>query len=307
MKKHLKGFIHGILIGIAFISAMGGGTLAVILGIYDDLVSAITNLRKDFKGSVTYLTPILLGAIVGIVSLAYPIKLFLEWQPLVATSLFVGLTIGGLVVFKNLTKGQIKPLSSLFVFVGFILVAGIGVISWFSPAAADVSTQLVLSARELILLFFIGFFASSALIAPGISGTMFLISLGYYNKLLVLIQNVLSFSGASWGINFSLLLVFTVGFIIGFFAISKLMDILLKHRRNATYFVILGLIIGQIVISYFNGEIKQYYLNMTFSYLELILSILALVVGVVASLMLLKLADKKEVITKIEVEPSDEA
>lgn len=299
MKKHLKGFIHGILIGIAFISAMGGGTLAVILGIYDDLVAAVSNLRKDFKNSIIYLTPILLGAIVGIASLAYPIKLFLEWQPFIATSLFVGLTIGGLVVFKTLTKGHSSPLNFVFVLAGFMLVAAIGVISWLSPSSSD-SVALTLSFEQALILFTIGFFASSALIAPGISGTMFLISLGYYNRLLDLIKNVLSFSGTNWGVNFALLMIFAIGFVIGFFAISKLMDYLLKRFRIATYFVILGLIIGQIVISYFNGEIKLSYQEIPFSIWQVIFSALAIVIGVIASLLLLRLANKKEVVKSLE-------
>lgn len=307
MKKHLKGFIHGLLIGVAFISAMGGGTLAVILGIYDDLVAAITNIRKDFKKSVTYLFPILLGAVIGIVSLAYPIKLFLEWQPFIATSLFVGLTIGGLIVFKNLTKGQSRPLNYLFVILGFILVASIGVISWFSPASANEGVALTLSFREIVVLFVIGFFASSALIAPGISGTMFLISLGYYNRLLELIKAVITFSQPSWTVNFVLLSIFAVGFIIGFFVISKLMDILLKSVRIATYFVILGLIIGQIMISYFNGEIRLAYSTVQFSVWQVVLSILTLLIGFTTSFFLLKLANKKDIVKTIEVGENDEA
>lgn len=305
MKKHLKGFIHGILIGVAFISAMGGGTLAVILGIYDDLVSAITNLRKDFKKSVAYLAPILLGAIIGIVSLAYPIKLFLEWQPFIATSLFVGLTIGGLVVFKKLTNGHVNVVNTFFLFVGLLLVAVIGVISWFTYVPSD-SSVITFNGGEMLILFLIGFFASSALIAPGISGTMFLISLGYYNKLLELIKTVLSFSGSSWGINVLLLFSFAVGFIIGFFAITKLMDILLKHFRIATYFAILGLILGQIIISYFNGEIRQAYANISSIPLEIVFSTISLIVGVTTSYFLLKFAEKKEIVQVIG-DKNDEA
>lgn len=301
MKKHIKGFIHGLLIGVAFISAMGGGTLAVILGIYDDLVSAISNLRKDFKKSVTYLLPILIGAIIGIIALAYPIKLFLEWQPLIATSLFVGLTIGGLIVFKKLTNGQKSKLNLLFVVLGLALVVTIGVVSWFSPVTS--STVLIdFSAKELIILFSIGFFASSALVAPGISGTMFLISVGYYTKIVELIKVVLSFTGNTWWLNLSLLASFAIGFIIGFFAITKLMDFLLNKFRIATYFTILGLIIGQIIISYINGEMRSAYQAMANFPLQIGLSLVTLAIGIVSSLLLLKLADKKELIQEISEE-----
>lgn len=301
MKKHLKGFIHGILIGFAFISAMGGGTLAVILGIYDDLVAAISNLRKDFKNSISYLLPIFIGGVIGILILAYPIKLFLDWQPLIATSLFVGLTLGGLIVFKNLTKGYKSNSNVLFVFFGLIIVVAIGVFSWFSPNTG-LNTSIDFSAKELVILFLVGFFASSALIAPGISGTMFLISVGYYGKIVELIKTVLSFSGSSWWSNVGLLASFTVAFIIGFFAITKLMDILLKHFRTQTYFTIFGLIIGQIIISYINGEMRVAYQSLQNIPLQIVLSIFTLLVGVISSLFLLKLANKKEIVKEIDGE-----
>lgn len=295
MKKYLKGLIHGLLIGFAFISAMGGGTLAVILGIYDDLVAAVSSLRTSFKKSVKYLAPILVGAIIGIVALFWPIGQFLEFQPFISTSLFVGLTLGGLIVFRELTKGQFKPIHILLVILGIGLVAVFGVLSWFAPELNLGTNQtLNLSALEIFLLFIIGFFASSALIAPGISGTMFLISIGYYNKLLLLIKTFLTFSGTDWGVSFGLLAAFGIGFIVGFFAISKLMDFLLKRFRTSTNFTILGLIIGQIIISYFNGEMRPAYGLVQNPVLEIFLSILMLIIGVVLSLVLLKLANKKK-------------
>lgn len=295
MKKYLKGLIHGLLIGFAFISAMGGGTLAVILGIYDDLVEAVSSLRKSFKKSVTYLAPILVGAFIGIVALFWPIGKFLEVQPFISTSLFVGLTLGGLIVFRELTKGQFKPIHLLLIVLGVVLVSVFGVLSWFAPELnPGASETLNLSVLEIFLLFIIGFFASSALIAPGISGTMFLISIGYYNKLLLLIKTFLSFSGSDWGTSFGLLISFGLGFLLGFFAISKLMDFLLKRFRISTYFTILGLIIGQIIISYFNGEMRPAYELVQNPVLEISLSILMLIAGVALSLVLLKLANKKK-------------
>lgn len=294
MKKHLKGLIHGLLIGFAFISAMGGGTLAVILGIYDDLVAAITNLRKQFKKSISFLTPILIGAIIGIVALYWPIGKFLEYQPFIGTSLFVGLTIGGLIVFKKLTSGAFKIYHIFFIVLGIALVSVFGIISWFTADSTNNTAPLVINFLEFLKIFTIGFFASSALIAPGISGTMFLISLGYYNKLLLLISTFLSFTGATWMASFLLLVGFGIGFIIGFFAITKLMDFLLKKFRVTTYFTILGLIIGQIIISYFNGEIKPAYGLVTNPILEVALSALMLIIGVVLSIILLRIANKKQ-------------
>lgn len=101
LKKYLKTFIQGIVVGFALISGMGGGTVAILMGIYDDLIIAIADFTKHPKASLQLLIPLLIGALVGIGALIVPINLALRYFPFPATSLFVGLTIGG---FRSLKK-----------------------------------------------------------------------------------------------------------------------------------------------------------------------------------------------------------
>ena len=63
----IKDFLKGILIGVAnIIPGVSGGTMAVSMGVYDQLISAITGIVKNFKRSMRILLPILLGAVAGI-------------------------------------------------------------------------------------------------------------------------------------------------------------------------------------------------------------------------------------------------
>lgn len=291
MNKTLKGFIQGIVLGFATIAAVGGGTVAVLLGIYDDMISAISNFRKQPKKSFLFLWPILLGMLIGIVALIIPIKYLLEKFPFVTLSLFVGLTIGGLTVFKNYTKGKFSLLNVIMLILGISLVVGIGVFSWFNAGASNLNA---IDLRQIFILFVVGFLASAALVAPGISGTLFLLALGYFNEIIELAKRVVTFNSSNWWLDFAGAASFGIGLLIGFFVISKIIEFFLKKNRTATYFTILGGIIGSLFICFFNGDIKPAYAAIkSFPTVTFILSLVALVIGAVLSYFLLKVAGKK--------------
>ena len=89
--------IKGILIGIAnIIPGVSGGTMAVSLGIYDKLISSISNLLKDWKKSLVTLLPIILGCGIGIVGFTYAIEYLLSHHTFVTCMAFVGLILGGI-------------------------------------------------------------------------------------------------------------------------------------------------------------------------------------------------------------------
>ena len=73
MKDFFKLFATGALIGIAMIiPGVSGGTLAVLMGVYDRLIGAISDLRRDFKKNIVFLLPIIFGAVVGIAAMYFP-------------------------------------------------------------------------------------------------------------------------------------------------------------------------------------------------------------------------------------------
>ena len=122
-------FIKGIAIGIAMIiPGVSGGTLAVLLNIYDEMIDSINNLFKDFKKSFFTLLPILLGAVVGFLGLIYPLTLGLEHCPLVIISLFAGLIIGGIpslykkVQGKESIKGFVFSLVSIAIMISLCFI-----------------------------------------------------------------------------------------------------------------------------------------------------------------------------------------
>ena len=177
--KFIKDFLKGILIGIAnIIPGVSGGTMAVSMGIYDQLISAITGLRKNLKRSLRILLPIVLGAVAGIACLSFVITYLLENFPLQTSTLFIGLILGGLPMLYGHVKGAKIgiPHAVLFV-IFFAIVIGMAVVNGASDSATDIAVNFI----TVIELFVIGMVASATMIIPGVSGSLVMMLLGFYN------------------------------------------------------------------------------------------------------------------------------
>ena len=109
----------------------------------------------------------------------------------------------------------------------------------------------------------VGLVSSIALVVPGISGGMMLILLGFYKPLIdtttETAKNCLQGDWSNFGIQMAILGCFGVGVIIGFFIVSKLMNFLLNKYHDATFYGILGFVLGSIIALYINYEIWNYY------------------------------------------------
>ena len=97
MLNYLKEILRGVFIGIAnIIPGVSGGTIALSMGVYEKIISAVNNVRKDFKNSVKTLFPYVIGAVIGIVVLSFVIEYSLKNYELPTLMAFVGLILGGL-------------------------------------------------------------------------------------------------------------------------------------------------------------------------------------------------------------------
>lgn len=289
----LKQLIQGIIIGFAFISGMGGGTVAILMGIYDDLVRGVADFNKNPKYSIKILWPWIVGAIIGVGALVYPIQLAIEHFPIPTTALIVGLTIGGLREITKITHKKANYKNILFAFIAMLFAAAIGVISWFSSSSGTLAS---LGANEIIIAFVIGFVESAAIVAPGISGTQFLLAIGYLNAVLALVTGL--FSGGSIVTNVVLIFIIAIGFLVGVIAVSKIMKFFLTKYRIPTYFVLLGFIVGSIFACFVNGDIKTSYVIFSpwtsASLWTIIVSVVLLVSGFVLSYFLLKYVESQK-------------
>lgn len=244
--EFLADILRGAAIGIAFIiPGFSGGSVAVILGIYEKIVGSVADLFRHFLRSALALLPILLGAVLGAAAMIFPVRWGLEHFPIPTVTLFVGLAIGGLPAVKRKAPG--KPTGRNLI--AFALPCLLASLLAFLPETNRAEGFLYhLDFAGYCALFAVCALAACALVVPGISGSMLLLIFGYYHPLVQLLTGLVTGAG-----DISVLPVLAVaglGIIAGLVGISALMKLLLRKFPRATYYAILGFLAGSIVAIY---------------------------------------------------------
>lgn len=256
---YIKRIIKGMFMGVAnIIPGVSGGTMAVSMGIYDDIIYSITHLFKEFKKSVFTLLPYAIGMALGLVGLSFVIEFLLDNYNFQTNWAFIGLILGGLPAMFQRVKGKKMGTSHGAIFAAFfVLIIGMQFLGGKGSADAD----LTLSVFLVIKLFFIGVIASATMVIPGVSGSMILMILGFYNPIL---ECVTGFIKAAVQVDIAgamsyvgVLLPFGIGVLVGIFAIAKLIEWLLGSYETHTFCGILGLVIASPIAILMNATIGQ--------------------------------------------------
>ncbi|MGL4999724.1 MAG: DUF368 domain-containing protein [Cetobacterium sp.] len=238
----LINFLKGIVIGVAnVLPGVSGGTLAVVLNVYDQLTEAVGNfLTAPVKKKIEYakfLSQIGAGAVIGILSFAGIISKVFELYPKGTTIGFLFLIIPSIPVIlkgeKFFKRNNLIAFSSgvtftvLFMFLTKIL-AGEEIVR---------TSEMVFTLGYGAKLFFCGLIAAGAMVIPGISGSLLLIVLGEYYNILSYIK----------GFTIIPLIFFSAGTGIGLVVVSKAINIVLNKYRSYTLNFIVGVIIVSLI------------------------------------------------------------
>lgn len=254
-----KNIIKGMMIGIANIMpGVSGGTLAVSMGIYDKLIHCITHILSEFKESMKFLLPIFAGAGIALVALTFVIEALFQYYPIPTNLLFIGLIVGGLP--PVVTKVKSHKLSFGHILAGllfFALVVGMAMMGDNGNRQVTLNLGIV----PIIKLVLVGIIAAATMIIPGVSGSMVLLILGYYQPI---IQQITAFCTAVITLDMAgilhgiaILLPFGIGVLIGILGIAKIIEIIFEKYPVYAYCAIIGLIaaspIAILVCSNFAG------------------------------------------------------
>ena len=217
----------------------------VSMGIYDKLIHCLTHLFKEFKESMKFLIPIFVGVGIALVGLSFIIQPAFEHFPLQTSCLFIGLIVGGLPAAWKKVKGKGIKISYIIPFlVFFVLVVGLALIGEKEGNAADLTFGL----WSCIKLFVVGIIASATMVIPGVSGSMMLLLLGYYNPIVSAIKNFVtalaSFDMQGILQGCGVLVPAGVGIVVGIFAIAKLIEVVFEKFPMQAYWAIIGLIVA---------------------------------------------------------------
>ena len=274
MKDKVILCIKGFLIGIAnIIPGVSGGTLAITMGIYEELIEAISHFFTRLKSNLNFLMPIIIGALVSIVIGSKIIGYSLDEFPLPTILFFTGLILGGLPMLYKKIKGSFK-ISNVVIFIStFAIIIGL----MFLKSGSYVSFENM-HLLDYIMLFIVGVVAAATMIIPGISGSFMLMVMGYYKPILNTINDLTSFNNI--GSNLAILIPFGIGVLVGIVLIAKLIEFLFKKFEVPTYFGIIGFVLASIIGIFVSAE------NLTFSILPFIIGILLFIIGFIIAIKL---------------------
>ncbi|MCD8511318.1 MAG: DUF368 domain-containing protein [Bacillus sp. (in: Bacteria)] len=229
-----KGFTMGVS---DLIPGVSGGTIALVLGIYQRLIAAINGLSsKEWKQHLLFLLPIGLGIGFALLSVSHLVEWLLTYYPEPTFFFFLGLIIG---IIPTLLKEVDFKKNFRLIHYGLLAFGAIIVASTLLIKESEMTGVISnLQWNDYIYLFFAGWLASSAMILPGISGSFIFLLLGVYPTVI----NALA--------DLHLLVLVTVGLGIAFglALTSRLIALLLKQYRLATYAVMIGFIVGSIPV-----------------------------------------------------------
>jgi len=244
--KAIKNILKGMVIGIAnIIPGVSGGTMMVAMGIYDKLIHCITHIFKEFKKSVLFLLPIAIGMGIAVIGGSLGIEALFANFPVQTNLLFIGLIVGGLPAIWKKVKGKSIRFGHILAFLAFFaLVVVMAFLGEKEGNAVDLSFSLV----NVLKLFGVGVIAAGTMVIPGVSGSMVLLLLGYYNPIVSAINDFLealtsfNMDGILTGIG--ILAPFGIGVVLGVLVIAKIIELIFNKCPLYAYWAIIGLIVA---------------------------------------------------------------
>lgn len=247
--KFITNLGRGALMGSAeVVPGVSGGTLALIVGIYQMLINSIADLvlsvrqlvglapgKASTKTAVStfkslpwrLLIPVAIGMGAAVILGAKLIEPLLDEQPIAMKALFFGLVIAGTYVPAHMVT-KVGGWSSSFVLLGLISAVFVFFLTGLPQGnVADPS---------LIVVFFSALIAICALVLPGVSGSFLLLTVGMYDPTIAAVNDR----------NFTYLIVFALGAILGLAIFVSLLKWLLENRARVTLVIITGLMLGSL-------------------------------------------------------------
>ncbi len=261
-KKFFSQFSRGAAMGLGMaIPGVSAGTIAVIVGIYDELIDSFASLRKNFKKSFMTILPIALGLVIASVLLLIGIHYCYDKAEYVISCIFAGLVIGTSPIIAR--EAKLKETSAkkiIFIIVGFIIAAGIGIGSCMVKLYGhlDFNAEFIKGVwwtYPVCLL--AGFVAMTACVIPGISGSMCLFMVGLYNPLISIVvgeNSIFRNTNRTWS-GIGLILCTGVGILAGVIFASKVMKKALAKTRDGTFSMVYGFVLGSIVCLFANQSL----------------------------------------------------
>ncbi|KAF1084761.1 hypothetical protein SPSYN_01931 [Sporotomaculum syntrophicum] len=269
----------GMLIGIgAILPGLSGGVLAVIFGIYDQLIAFLANIRKNFIQNMKFFLPIGIGAVFGIFLFSIAVKAAFGKYEAQFVCLFIGFVIGTLPSLYRKAGAFGRAIRQNVI----LAVAAVAIFSLMMIGNSLPDIQ-----PNTPVWFFSGAFVALGFIVPGLSTSNFLIYFGLYDKMAEAISLI----------DFFMLIPFGIGAVLCILLFAKFAFWLFKMYYADMYHLIVGLVIGS-SLAIFPAIVFPSFTDAGLAMLELsftqaaVFSVIMLVAGIALSYAFSKLEDR---------------
>ena len=231
--QNIKVFVKGAVIGGSMLlPGLSGGTLAILLRIYDKLIRAVSDITKktEMKRNLIFLGVFSLGGLIGAICFSHILSSVLSLWGFYLSFLFMGAVIGTVpIIYKQSGADRLSLKDVLSTAIGVAISVSINLIP---KDLMDISG--INSFSEFLLLFIAGIFIAVALILPGISVSYTLLILGIYQRVIDAIKNL--------GVLYILPVAF--GCVVGILGFTRLLDFLMTKYTRTVYMIISGFVIS---------------------------------------------------------------
>lgn len=268
--------LRGAVIGLAnVIPGVSGGTMMVSMGIYDKLIWSINHLFKKFKECFKILLPYIIGMLAAIIIGSFALKAAFRDYPLPTNTLFIGLILGSLPFILKEMKGEKIGWQGVLAFALLF-----GLVVFLKAIEAENTAKISLNVGTVLLMLLMGAICSAAMVIPGVSGSMILKTLGYYEPVVTeaipgLVKGITSGNWSAVLENIGILLPFLIGIVAGIFGIAKLIEVLMRKWKGRTYCGILGMVAASPVVILMDTSIYD-----GFNWIICVVSVVTLALGV---------------------------
>ncbi|MGX7405864.1 putative membrane protein [Aerococcus urinaehominis] len=217
----------GAAVGIGgILPGLSGGVLAVIFGLYDEIIGFLSDITKNFWKNVKYFTPVGIGFIIGIIIFSFFVSEAFGSYEALFTCLFIGFVVGTLpLLFKQAGQAGRSSLDLTIMTGAALMIFVLMVVGGQNLTAVEPNFLVWMGSGALIGL---------GVIVPGMSPSNFLIYFGLYEKMSTGISQL----------DFSVIIPLALGAVICVLVLAKIAQWLFEHFYSQMYHFILGTVIG---------------------------------------------------------------
>lgn len=263
------------------VPGVSGGTTAIILGFYRELIETANHFTEKPKKYAKFLIPLILGITTGLITFSSLMHYLLLNFSFPTMTFFTGLIVG-IIPFIYLKvkepKQWFKPKELALIIVPLCTVM---FVSNFKPLAITNSVIAInhIDALFMLFIFLVGIVAAAAFVVPGISGSFVLLLFGIYPLVTFSVSSVGYLLSDITNVSLMLNIVkvlgpLALGVIVGGLSMARLIDTLLKNHYKTMYFVILGLLFGSVYVMF-----KEFIFQSRLSGLIVIVGVATFLVG----------------------------